>query len=78
MQHALLISCTADHRGRERQGERHNLMPEKRQPDTWTNVGLCSPHGRIFTPFLTAEQQILSAKFSEMLKGNKQEEKKLA
>lgn len=53
-------------------------MPEKRQPDTWTNVGLCSPHGRIFTPFLTAEQQILSAKFSEMLKGNKQEEKKLA
>lgn len=50
-------------------------MPEKRQPAAWTNVGLRSPHGPIFTPFLTAEQCILSAKFSEMLKGNQQEKK---
>ena len=47
------------------------------QPAAWANVGLRSPRSATSTPFLTAEQRILSAKFSETLKENKQEKKKL-
>lgn len=54
---------------------RGTTAPGRRQPAARAKPGLRSPRGATSALFLTGEQHILSAKFSETLKGNKQEEK---
>ena len=62
-------------RGHKRQEKGHNLAPGRRQPAARAIPGLRSPGSTTSTPLVTAELHIRSAKFSKMLKRNKQEEK---